>query len=183
MTAYCLDIHIYIDATFRDPHALWVQHASGAFAQVDLRRSVRPIDAVPRVALSWNVGIGGDTDGALAFVSDKRARWEVPYDDMSVLSTFFRNYFFMFIFHDVVTPINGTCFLSESSHSNASVTSLACPFCRIWVHMCEQGFEIQNREHYLSISQKSTLSSLTETGPPFVRKMPRLVLFSCVGCK
>ncbi|OJA08915.1 hypothetical protein AZE42_07365 [Rhizopogon vesiculosus] len=70
------------DATFRDSHALWVQHASGTFAQVDLRRSVRPIDAVPRVALSWNVGVGGDTDGALAFVSDKRTRWEVPYDDI-----------------------------------------------------------------------------------------------------
>ncbi|KAG2123096.1 hypothetical protein DEU56DRAFT_745653 [Suillus clintonianus] len=70
------------DAVFRDSHALWVQHASGTFAQVDLRRSVRPIDAVPRVALSWNVGVDGDTDGTLAFVSDKRARWEVPYDDI-----------------------------------------------------------------------------------------------------
>ncbi|KAG2077771.1 hypothetical protein BDR04DRAFT_1064549 [Suillus decipiens] len=70
------------DAIFRDSHALWVQHASGTFAQVDLRRSVRPIDAVPRVALSWNVGIDGDTDGTLAFVSDRRARWEIPYDDI-----------------------------------------------------------------------------------------------------
>ncbi|KAG2751139.1 hypothetical protein P692DRAFT_20918426 [Suillus brevipes Sb2] len=70
------------DAIFRDSHALWVQHASGTFAQVDLRRSVRPIDAVPRVALSWNVGIDGDTNGTLVFVSDRRARWEVPYDDV-----------------------------------------------------------------------------------------------------
>ncbi|KAG2341601.1 hypothetical protein BDR05DRAFT_888115 [Suillus weaverae] len=70
------------DAIFRDSHALLVQHASGTFAQVDLRRSVRPIDAVPRVALSWNVGVDGDTDGTLAFVSDRRARWEVPYDDI-----------------------------------------------------------------------------------------------------
>lgn len=70
------------DAIFRDSHGLWVQHASGTFAQVDLRRSVRPIDAVPRVALSWNVGVDGDTDGTLAFVSDRRARWEVPYDDI-----------------------------------------------------------------------------------------------------
>ncbi|KAG2139627.1 uncharacterized protein EDB93DRAFT_1298463, partial [Suillus bovinus] len=70
------------DAIFRDSHALWVQHASGTFAQVDLRRSVRPIDAVPRVALSWNVGVDGDTNGTLAFVSDRRARWEVPYDDI-----------------------------------------------------------------------------------------------------
>ncbi|KAG1810953.1 uncharacterized protein BJ212DRAFT_1526217 [Suillus subaureus] len=71
------------DAIFRDSHALWVQHASGTFAQVDLRRSVRPIDAIPRVALAWNVGVDGDTDGTLAFVSDRRTRWEVPYDDMS----------------------------------------------------------------------------------------------------
>ncbi|KAG1739394.1 uncharacterized protein EDB91DRAFT_1134938 [Suillus paluster] len=70
------------DATFRDSHALWVQHASGTFAQVDLRRSVRPVDAVPRVALSWHVGVNGDTDGTLAFVSDRRTRWEVPYDDI-----------------------------------------------------------------------------------------------------
>ena len=68
------------DAVFRDSHALLVQHASGTFAQVDLRHSHRPIDAVPRVALSWNTVDG--SDGALAFVADKRGKWEVPYDDM-----------------------------------------------------------------------------------------------------
>ncbi|KAG6375919.1 hypothetical protein JVT61DRAFT_2787 [Boletus reticuloceps] len=68
------------DAAFRDSHALLVQHASGTFAQVDLRHSHRPIDAVPRVALSWNAVDG--VDGALAFVADKRGKWEVPYDDV-----------------------------------------------------------------------------------------------------
>ncbi|KAF8553639.1 hypothetical protein OG21DRAFT_1485291 [Imleria badia] len=68
------------DAVFRDSHALLVQHASGTFAQIDLRHSHRPIDAVPRVALSWNAVDG--SDGALAFVADKRGKWEVPYDDV-----------------------------------------------------------------------------------------------------
>ncbi|KAG9315433.1 hypothetical protein JVU11DRAFT_3043 [Chiua virens] len=68
------------DAVFRDSHALFAQHASGTFTQVDLRYSHPPIDAVPRVALSWNAVDG--VDGALAFVADKRRRWEVPYDDI-----------------------------------------------------------------------------------------------------
>ncbi|KIJ61068.1 hypothetical protein HYDPIDRAFT_97184 [Hydnomerulius pinastri MD-312] len=68
------------DTAFRDSHALLVQHSSGSFAQIDLRQSARPIDAIPRVALSWNAADGAD--GALAFVADKRARWEVPYDDI-----------------------------------------------------------------------------------------------------
>jgi hypothetical protein len=141
------------DAIFRDSHALWVQHASGTFAQVDLRRSVRPIDAVPRVALSWNVGIDGDTDGTLVFVSDRRARWEVPYDDVFVFSTFCRSYF---LIHDAVTLTNDMYFLSESLNTNALVTGLACPSCRLWVHMCVEGFKIRNLEGYLSIWQEST---------------------------
>ena len=71
---------VFVDAVFRDSHALLVQHASGTFAQIDLRHSHRPIDAVPRVALSWNAVDGAE--GALAFVADKRGRWEVPYDDV-----------------------------------------------------------------------------------------------------
>ncbi|KAH7885076.1 hypothetical protein F5I97DRAFT_1810259 [Phlebopus sp. FC_14] len=71
------------DATFRDSHAFWAQHVSGTFAQVDLRTSARPIDAIPRVALSWNVS--SSSDGALAFVVDKKGRWEVPYDDVDPL--------------------------------------------------------------------------------------------------
>ncbi|KAH0832273.1 hypothetical protein J3R83DRAFT_13266 [Lanmaoa asiatica] len=68
------------DAVFRDSHALFVQHASGTFAQIDLRDSHRPIDAVPRVALSWNAVDG--SEGALAFVAGKCGKWEVPYDDI-----------------------------------------------------------------------------------------------------
>ena len=72
--------NVVLDAVFRDSHAVLVQHASGTFAQVDLRHSRRPIDAVPRVALSWNAVDG--KEGALAFVADKRGKWEVPYDDV-----------------------------------------------------------------------------------------------------
>ncbi|KAF8437700.1 hypothetical protein L210DRAFT_2341837 [Boletus edulis BED1] len=75
-----LTLHHGADAVFHDSHALLVQHASGTFAQVDLRHSHRPIDAVLRVALSWNAVDG--VDGALAFVADKRSKWEVPYDDV-----------------------------------------------------------------------------------------------------
>jgi hypothetical protein len=64
------------DIEFRDSHALWVQHSSGTFAQLDLRNSYRPLDAVPRLAASWAVS------DSLAFVADKEIPWELPYDDM-----------------------------------------------------------------------------------------------------
>ncbi|KAI6035715.1 hypothetical protein EDC04DRAFT_3114826 [Pisolithus marmoratus] len=68
------------DAAFCDSHALWAQHSSGTFAQIDLRSSNRPIDAITRVAVSWS--IRHSADGTLMFVTDKTARWEVPYDDV-----------------------------------------------------------------------------------------------------
>ncbi|KAH7923852.1 hypothetical protein BV22DRAFT_1067906 [Leucogyrophana mollusca] len=75
------------DLEFRDSHAVWAQHSSGTFAQLDLRNSVKPIDAVSRVALAWSVhgsseGYEGIGEGALAFVADKEGKWEVPYDDV-----------------------------------------------------------------------------------------------------
>ena len=66
----------YADIEFRDSHALWAQHSSGTFAQLDLRNSYRPLDTVPRLAASWSVS------DSLAFVADKTIPWEVPYDDM-----------------------------------------------------------------------------------------------------
>lgn len=68
----CLDLH------FRDSHALWTQNSSGAFTQLDLREATKPIDAIPRVATTW------DATGSLGFVVDDSAsnRWEVPYDDV-----------------------------------------------------------------------------------------------------
>lgn len=65
--------------TFADSHALWVQHASGAFSQMDLRYSSRPIDDLTRTSLSWS------PSGSLAFVSDNPDRWEKPYDDRLVV--------------------------------------------------------------------------------------------------
>ena len=66
----------FLDLTFADSHTVWTQHFSGTFSQIDLRDCIKPIDTVPRVALSW------EASGSLAFVSDRKLRWEIPYDDM-----------------------------------------------------------------------------------------------------
>ncbi|KAH9481800.1 GATOR complex protein WDR24 [Psilocybe cubensis] len=64
------------DITFGDSHAIWAQHTSGSFSQIDLRDATKPIDAIPRVATTW------EATGSMAFVVDKADRWEVPYDDI-----------------------------------------------------------------------------------------------------
>lgn len=46
------------------------------FSQIDLREATKPIDAIPRVAAAW------EASGSLAFVADRKLRWEAPYDDM-----------------------------------------------------------------------------------------------------
>ncbi len=62
--------------TFGDSHAIWTQHSSGMFSQIDLRDSSKPLDSVPRVSAAW------EASGSLAFVSDQKQLWEAPYDDM-----------------------------------------------------------------------------------------------------
>ncbi|KAJ3511977.1 hypothetical protein NLJ89_g3787 [Agrocybe chaxingu] len=64
------------DIAFGDAHAIWAQHASGTFSQFDLRDTTKPLDAVPRVAATW------EATGSIAFVVDRKERWEVPYDDI-----------------------------------------------------------------------------------------------------
>ncbi|CAL1708081.1 unnamed protein product [Somion occarium] len=64
------------DMVFGDPHSIWAQHFSGSFSQFDLRQMLKPLDAVPRVAATW------DVSGSLVFVADRPRRWEVPYDDI-----------------------------------------------------------------------------------------------------
>lgn len=64
------------DIAFGDSHALWAQHSAGSFSQIDLRDVTKPLDAVPRVAATW------EATGTLAFVSDRKMRWEIPYDDL-----------------------------------------------------------------------------------------------------
>lgn len=71
--------------TFYDSHALWVQHASGAFSQMDLRYSNKPIDSVARTALAWT------PNDTLTFVTDSPYDWEVPYDDRSTFYTVISN--------------------------------------------------------------------------------------------
>jgi hypothetical protein len=66
------------DISFRDSHAIWTQHISGTFTQFDLREMTRPLDAIPRVSLSW------EPAGSVAFIVDRKLQWEVPYDDTYV---------------------------------------------------------------------------------------------------
>ena len=65
-----------LDLAFTDSHAIWAQHASGAFSQIDLRDATKPIDAIPRVAATW------EATGSLAFVAERKDFWEIPYDDL-----------------------------------------------------------------------------------------------------
>jgi WD repeat-containing protein 24 len=66
-----------VDVAFADSHAIWAQHRSGTFSQFDLRETVKPLDAIPRVAIAWK------PSGTLAFALDHRKRlWEIPYDDV-----------------------------------------------------------------------------------------------------
>ncbi|KAA1475838.1 hypothetical protein DENSPDRAFT_449486 [Dentipellis sp. KUC8613] len=64
------------DIEFGDSHALWAQHTSGMFSQLDLRYSTRPLDAIPRVSATW------EASGSFTFVTDRKPRWEIPFDDM-----------------------------------------------------------------------------------------------------
>ena len=64
------------DIAFSDSHAIWAQQASGSFSQFDLWETTKPIDAVSRVAVTWEVG------GSMTFVADSKERWEIPYDDV-----------------------------------------------------------------------------------------------------
>ena len=70
---------------------MWAQHFSGTFSQLDLRSSTRPIDAVPRAAMTW------DATGSLTFVAGRPGRWEIPYDDMCVILCEY-TYYIVFIF-------------------------------------------------------------------------------------
>lgn len=65
-----------IDIAFADSHAIWAQHSTGTFAQLDLRESIKPLDAIPRATVAWA------PSGTLAFASNHKKQWETPYDDM-----------------------------------------------------------------------------------------------------
>ncbi|GJE95841.1 hypothetical protein PsYK624_120310 [Phanerochaete sordida] len=65
------------DIVFADSNTLWAEHFSGTFSQLDMRTSVKTLDAVPRASLSW------DVSGSLTFVADRPKRWEAPYDDIN----------------------------------------------------------------------------------------------------
>ena len=66
---------LFTDIAFKDSQTLWAQHSSGVFSQFDVRDARAPLDAVPRVAATWEV------TGSLTFVADKPSMTELPYDD------------------------------------------------------------------------------------------------------
>ncbi|CCL98560.1 uncharacterized protein FIBRA_00560 [Fibroporia radiculosa] len=102
------------DIAFADSHAIWTQHSSGTFSQLDLRQTSKPLDAVPRVAVSW------DAAGSLTFVTDHPRRWEAPYDDLKLERGRGLN--------DVQIPIKG---LGDSSYvpDSQSVGTVASEDC------------------------------------------------------
>jgi hypothetical protein len=65
-----------LDVAFGNSHAIWAQHTSGMFSQIDLRDAIKPLDSITRVATTW------EPSGSLAFIADKKTQWEAPYDDM-----------------------------------------------------------------------------------------------------
>lgn len=58
-----------------DTHALWVQHPSGAFSQMDMDFCEKPIESVPRSALAWS------PSGSLTFVNGVSVDRDIPFDD------------------------------------------------------------------------------------------------------
>jgi len=64
------------DIAFSGSHAIWAHHTSGAFTQFDLHETTKPLDAIPRAALSW------EATGSMAFVVDRKDNCEIPYDDV-----------------------------------------------------------------------------------------------------
>lgn len=63
------------DMVFMDPHALWVQHPSGAFSQMDINLSEKPIDSFPQSSLAWA------PSGSLTFVNGISTNRDIPFDD------------------------------------------------------------------------------------------------------
>ncbi|KIJ44118.1 hypothetical protein M422DRAFT_67733 [Sphaerobolus stellatus SS14] len=64
------------DFAFSGSHKIWSLHVNGSFAQYDLRESVKPLDAIPRVSTSWSAW------GDMAFVANQTPEVELPYDDI-----------------------------------------------------------------------------------------------------
>ncbi|KIM22660.1 hypothetical protein M408DRAFT_332845, partial [Serendipita vermifera MAFF 305830] len=64
------------DLSVHSSDAIHLLYKSGAFMQHDLREAARPLDLVPRHALSWTA------DDTLFFVADKPRKWDPPYDDL-----------------------------------------------------------------------------------------------------
>ncbi|KAG6849182.1 hypothetical protein H0H93_010639, partial [Arthromyces matolae] len=64
------------DFTFSNPDMIWTQSSSGTFAQIDLRNSIKPLDAMPTSTTTW------ESSGTLTFATDTKPEWQIPYDDI-----------------------------------------------------------------------------------------------------
>jgi hypothetical protein len=71
--------HVYCtDAVWGDSRVLWAQHASGAFAQLDVSNMPAPLNSAVRSTVAWGAS------GTLAFALDVPNDRELPFDDRYV---------------------------------------------------------------------------------------------------
>lgn len=145
-SSLCGRLTLYFsDIAFGDSHAVWSQHSSGMFSQIDLRDAIKPSDAIPRVAATW------EASGSLTFVADRKTQWEVPYDDVQVISFVHLSRRLLPVYEppgDAITPLR---LMSESLNTKHWAISLARLSLRTWATTA--------RIHLRKIS-KSLLSSL-----------------------
>jgi hypothetical protein len=66
----------YLDLSVIDSDAIHLLYKSGSFIQHDLRTVSRPLDHMPRQALSWTAR------SSLVFVADTPRPFDPPYDDL-----------------------------------------------------------------------------------------------------
>jgi WD repeat-containing protein 24 len=71
-----LIVLFFVDLAFGDSDAIWAQHSSGTFSQIDLRDCIKSVDLITSKAVTW------EASGSLTFVTVRENPWQVPYDDV-----------------------------------------------------------------------------------------------------
>lgn len=66
-----------VDATWGSPESIWAVYGNGSLIQHDIRESYRPLDNIPRGALSW------EPTGGVVFAGNDEGYdpGQVPFDD------------------------------------------------------------------------------------------------------
>lgn len=67
---------IIVDAAWQDGDGLVTCYSNGALVQHDLRKRFRPLDTMPRQAISWNA------QGEVTLIVDRFLTGEIPFDDL-----------------------------------------------------------------------------------------------------